>query len=356
MRIGIIGGGVGGLTLALALHARGIEAEVVEAAPEIRPLGVGINILPHATKELAALGSLPAQENLGSLYLEGCGEVAADVPEGVRLTREAAEQGDPMAQANLGACCAMGLGVEGVLATARVVAAWPQAAPVLPPIPGWSLAVASLGFCWLALWRGRVRLAGLPMLAGGLAAGLLAQPPDILVTADARLIAFRTAEGVFLQEQPGATPFARAALLRRMGAEEARALPAEGEVAGGALACTGAACRFRPRDGAAEAVLLRSAPVRRGQRFPDPPDPAVVRAACGTAALLVSAEPLRPRCGSGIAIDRFTVWREGAQAVALDGQGARVVSDRAARGDRPWVPPPPLPGRPDPLPMAPRAP
>ena len=251
---------------------------------------------------------------------------------------------------------AMGLGVEGVLATARVVAAWPQAAPVLPPIPGWSLAVASLGFCWLALWRGRVRLAGLPMLAGGLAAGLLAQPPDILVTADARLIAFRTAEGVFLQEQPGATPFARAALLRRMGAEEARALPAEGEVAGGALACTGAACRFRPRDVAAEAVLLRSAPVRRGQRFPDPPDPAVVRAACGTAALLVSAEPLRPRCGSGIAIDRFTVWREGAQAVALDGQGARVVSDRAARGDRPWVPPPPLPGRPDPLPMAPRAP
>lgn len=62
MRIGIIGGGVGGLTLALALHARGIEVEVVEAAPEIRPLGVGVNILPHATKELAALGVLDALE------------------------------------------------------------------------------------------------------------------------------------------------------------------------------------------------------------------------------------------------------------------------------------------------------
>jgi 5-methylphenazine-1-carboxylate 1-monooxygenase len=62
MRIAIIGGGVGGLTLALALHARGIEVEVVEAAPEIRPLGVGINILPHATKELAALGVLDALE------------------------------------------------------------------------------------------------------------------------------------------------------------------------------------------------------------------------------------------------------------------------------------------------------
>ncbi|MCS6932818.1 MAG: flavin-dependent oxidoreductase [Acetobacteraceae bacterium] len=62
MRIGIIGGGIGGLTLALALHARGIEAEVVEAAPELRPLGVGINLLPHATKELAALGLLEALE------------------------------------------------------------------------------------------------------------------------------------------------------------------------------------------------------------------------------------------------------------------------------------------------------
>jgi 2-polyprenyl-6-methoxyphenol hydroxylase-like FAD-dependent oxidoreductase len=62
MRIAIIGGGVGGLTLALALHARGIAAEVIEAAPEIRPLGVGINILPHATRELAALGVLEALE------------------------------------------------------------------------------------------------------------------------------------------------------------------------------------------------------------------------------------------------------------------------------------------------------
>jgi 2-polyprenyl-6-methoxyphenol hydroxylase-like FAD-dependent oxidoreductase len=62
MRIGIIGGGIGGLTLALALHARGIAAEVVEAAPEIRPLGVGINLLPHATRELAALGLLEQLE------------------------------------------------------------------------------------------------------------------------------------------------------------------------------------------------------------------------------------------------------------------------------------------------------
>src|SRR6201997_332640 len=52
----IVGAGIGGLTLALALHARGIPCRVFESVPEIRAVGVGINLLPHATKELAALG------------------------------------------------------------------------------------------------------------------------------------------------------------------------------------------------------------------------------------------------------------------------------------------------------------
>ncbi len=56
MRVIIAGGGIGGLTAALALHAAGIEAEVYEASAEIRPLGVGINVLPHAVRELTELG------------------------------------------------------------------------------------------------------------------------------------------------------------------------------------------------------------------------------------------------------------------------------------------------------------
>ncbi|MFN3449011.1 MAG: FAD-dependent monooxygenase, partial [Roseococcus sp.] len=56
----IAGGGVGGLALALSLHERGIPCEVFEAARELRELGVGINTLPHAIRELAALGLLPA--------------------------------------------------------------------------------------------------------------------------------------------------------------------------------------------------------------------------------------------------------------------------------------------------------
>jgi 2-polyprenyl-6-methoxyphenol hydroxylase-like FAD-dependent oxidoreductase len=58
MKAIIIGGGIGGLTTALMLHARGLDCEVFEQADAVRELGVGINTLPHAIKELAGLGLL----------------------------------------------------------------------------------------------------------------------------------------------------------------------------------------------------------------------------------------------------------------------------------------------------------
>ncbi|HVY58024.1 MAG TPA: flavin-dependent oxidoreductase [Xanthobacteraceae bacterium] len=59
MDVVIVGAGIGGLTLGLRLHAAGIPCRIFEAAPEIKPLGVGINLLPHASRELAELGLEP---------------------------------------------------------------------------------------------------------------------------------------------------------------------------------------------------------------------------------------------------------------------------------------------------------
>ena len=60
VRVLIAGAGIAGLTTALALHAVGIEAQVVDSAAELRPLGAGINLLPHAVRELTELGLGPA--------------------------------------------------------------------------------------------------------------------------------------------------------------------------------------------------------------------------------------------------------------------------------------------------------
>jgi len=56
VRVAVIGGGIGGLTAALSLHAAGIAVDVYEAVTEVKPLGVGINLLPHAVRELTELG------------------------------------------------------------------------------------------------------------------------------------------------------------------------------------------------------------------------------------------------------------------------------------------------------------
>ncbi len=219
----------------------------------------------------------------------------------------------------------MGLGVEGVLWVARIVAAWPGATQAAMPIPAWGLMVFAFGLCWLCLWRSWWRALGvLPMILG-LSSAAFVQPPHILISGDARLIAISAADTLFLQRQSGASSLTRDAWLRLYGQTVAQALPAEGSTAGGKLRCSAEGCVVDEGPGA----FL----VRRGN----------IVAQCGAVAVIISAEPIRQRCRQSLLIDRFSVWRDGPHAVWLSPTGVQVISDRAWRGIRPWVPPPPLP-------------
>lgn len=64
MDVIIVGAGIGGLTLALELHQAGIPCRVLEAAPDLRPIGAGINLLPHA---MGVLSSLEVADRLAAL-------------------------------------------------------------------------------------------------------------------------------------------------------------------------------------------------------------------------------------------------------------------------------------------------
>ena len=87
MDIAIVGGGIGGLTLALALHQRGIPSRVYESTPEVKELGVGITLLPHAMREMTALGlgeALAGQgiENRDSRFFNRFGQLIYAEPRG----------------------------------------------------------------------------------------------------------------------------------------------------------------------------------------------------------------------------------------------------------------------------------
>ncbi len=64
MKAIIIGAGIGGLATALFLHHRGWICEIYEQAEEMRELGVGITLMPHAVAQLKELGLLPALDEI----------------------------------------------------------------------------------------------------------------------------------------------------------------------------------------------------------------------------------------------------------------------------------------------------
>jgi 2-polyprenyl-6-methoxyphenol hydroxylase-like FAD-dependent oxidoreductase len=70
MNIAIVGGGIAGLSFALGLHKRGIDCDEFEAVTDIKEIGVGITLLPHAMRELAELGLQDALEAAGIENLE----------------------------------------------------------------------------------------------------------------------------------------------------------------------------------------------------------------------------------------------------------------------------------------------
>lgn len=86
----IVGAGIGGLTLALSLHQAGIACQIYEAVPELRPLGVGINLMPHASRELDELGLLPELDKIAvrateSVFFSHHGQLIYREPAGAAL-------------------------------------------------------------------------------------------------------------------------------------------------------------------------------------------------------------------------------------------------------------------------------
>ena len=216
----------------------------------------------------------------------------------------------------------MGWGIQGLDAIAAHVAAWPQAAMLVPSLPGASLWLMSLGGLWLCLWRRRWRLAGLPVAV----AGLLLSPgaaPDLLMSEDGKVLGLRDGKGTVQVASARIDRFVTDAWARRSGQEGARKWNASAEEQALGLGCQTGLCRWRK--GPWRVALVS--------------DEGRLAEACGAADIVLSTVDAQGRCrGPRLVIDRRDAWREGAQALWLDETGVRRETANAVRGDRPWVP------------------
>ena len=111
----------------------------------------------------------------------------------------------------------MGWGVQAILWVARTTAALPAATLDVPHMPPWGLAATALGIAWLGLWRSPMRLVGVPVIVLGLLSPMLVRPPDLMVSADARLIAIRAHGELYFQQTSGASKFTRESWLQVLG-------------------------------------------------------------------------------------------------------------------------------------------
>lgn len=222
----------------------------------------------------------------------------------------------------------MGWGCEAIVAIAREVAGLGGSTGLWPAMPMWGLVTVTIGGTWLCLWQRRWRVAGLPLIALGMASVLFSRGPDILISADARLVAVRGADGLLQLSTDRAAKLTRETWLRRDGQAEAPVVwPRAGQSADGRLSCDPSGCLYRAQGHVVALVQ----------------DAAALAEDCQHADMLIATVPVRRRCAAELVIDRFSLWRDGGHAVWLEPRAIRVESVRASRGERPWVPPLPVP-------------
>ena len=217
----------------------------------------------------------------------------------------------------------MGQAIDLLLEVAGWVAGLPGATLQVPAMPPVGLLVIVLGGLWLCLWRRRWRLLGVPVIVLACFTLAVSDPPDLVVSGDARLMAARDDSGRMWLSSLQRQRFEAGVWLRRAGETAGSPWPSTGAVAKDQLGCDPLACLFRKNERLVSLVR----------------NPLALAEDCRNADLVVSPEPLRGLACDAMVIDRFDLWREGAHAIWLSSTRIRTESVSDRRGQRPWTRP-----------------
>lgn len=223
----------------------------------------------------------------------------------------------------------MGLGIEGLLSTARAVAALPGNLRSFPAIPLSALVVISLGGLWLCLWQRWWRITGAIAISGGVLIAWIAEVPVILASENAEIFAVQTKQGIEVIG-PGVrgNRYTQTAWLERAGYSKTSAVSGKTRKKGTIEAdmpirCDNMGCVVTAGNNRKISVLW---------------DEGALLEDCWAMDVIISAVPIRRRCDRPhLVIDRFDLWQNGAYALYVDGDDIRIKHSRDVRGDRPWT-------------------
>ena len=208
-------------------------------------------------------------------------------------------------------------------------------------IPTLAFGLIVAGGAWLLLWRGRLRIWGVVVIAAGLALTPFEPRPDVLVSRSGTLIAVRGADGRLAALAARSDLFDLGRWLERDGDGRSAASVADTKAAASVFACDGK--RVRGQD--------RRPPPRVSRHA------SALRDDCGRADILVLRVARPANCtATSILIDAEALRRDGAHSLRFDGSHMAVATVAGVHGRRPWIRDPSVSPPPQPPPQRRRGP
>lgn len=215
----------------------------------------------------------------------------------------------------------MGWGISAMLWSARLFAGFPGASGHFEAMPVAALALIVTGGLWFLLWTRRWRWIGLAPAAAGIVLTLTARQPDLMISADGKLVAVRQSSGEIVLSNRRHDRFTQAVWVRRAGEGEIEDHPPATMTDGPeAEQCRAGLCRVSVA-GRKVAIVSSAAALIDG---------------CAGADVVLSQVPAHGSCAASLIIDPADLARDGATSVRFEAGGPAVSTVRETAGDRPW--------------------
>jgi competence protein ComEC len=304
----------GGLWRVPLLFATGIIASTLLASFSVAPFGI---YHFHQSQQYAMLANLVAVPAVNIVVMPAALATLLAIPVGLEA----------------GPLMVMGYGIDFMSRVAYWVAALPGAVIRVAAIPTLAFGLIVAGGAWLLLWRGRLRIWGLAVIAAGLALTPFEPRPDLLVSRTGTLIAVRGADGRLAALAARSDLFDLGRWLERDGDGRSAASVADNKAAASVFTCDGSGCVAKA--GGRLLAVSRHASTLRDD--------------CGRADILVMRVARPANCAAAtIAIDAEALRREGAHSLRFNGSRAEVATVTGVHGRRPWIRDPSAPQSPAP--------